>query len=466
VSTKLGFKALVEVNFTKQNACQSLVDLGACSMHESCIHQYKDGLECTESGKKGSIPVRVGPAQSLLQFMNDKHMQSNTSMPIKIGVLYSTSGVTSLVERTQLQATQLAVEEINAKGGVIGREIELICLDPACTPSNYPGMAEMLIREHGVRLIMGCYMSSTRKAVIPIVERQNALLFYATPYEGFEYSRNVFYAGAAPNQNILPLASYMLSHHGMRVALVGSDFVCPYESNRIMNELIQERGGEKANETYLPLNATLTDFRSVANRLIALSPDFIFSTVVGAGNSHLHRALADAGLNPFKTPVASHMSSETEIADIGADLAEGLITCAGYFESLPTAENQRVLALHKARFGDSGHTNVGWEAAYFQMHLLAKAISICESDDPTLLAHVLPGLEFDAPQGLVKIDEQNNHTYLNPRIGRCNSNGQFDVLASASELVRADPFVIAHTSPLWTADKDSNLGGLLPGVTP
>jgi branched-chain amino acid transport system substrate-binding protein len=403
--------------------------------------------------------------QYFLKIVNDKYMQSKTSMPIKIGVLYSTSGVTSLVEQTQLQATQLAVEKINATGGVIGREIELIYLDPACTPSNYPGMAEKLIREHGVRLIMGCYMSSTRKAVIPIVERQNALLFYATPYEGFEYSRNVFYAGAAPNQNILPLASYMLSHHGMRVAMVGSDFVCPYESNRIMNELIQERGGEKVIETYLPLYATLNDFKSVASRIKALSPDFIFSTVVGEGNAHLHRSLADAGLDPFKTPVASHMTSETEISAIGADLAEGLITCAGYFQSLSTPENTRVVALHKARFGDSGSTNVCWEAAYFQMHLLAKAISICEGDDPSLLAHVLPGLEFDAPQGRVKIDEQNNHTYLNPRIGRCNEKGQFDVLASASEWVRADPFVIAHTSPLWTAEKGSNLGSHLWGAT-
>jgi branched-chain amino acid transport system substrate-binding protein len=385
--------------------------------------------------------------------MNDKHTPSSTSRPIRIGILYSSTGVTSLVERTQLQATQLAVEEINAAGGVIGREIELICLDPASTPRNYSGMAEHLIREHGVRLIMGCYMSSTRKAVIPIVERHNALLFYATPYEGFEYSRNVFYAGAAPNQNILPLASYMLSHHGTRVAMVGSDYVCPYESNRIMSELIHERGGEKINETYLPLNATLIDFQTVANRIKSLSPDFIFSTVVGAGNAHLHRALADAGLNPLKTPVASHMSSETEIAGIGADLAEGLITCASYFQTLPTAENHRIVALHKARFGDSGNTNVCWEAAYFQMHLLIKAIAKSESDDPTLLAQVLPGLEFDAPQGRIRIDEQNNHTYLHPRIGRCNSKGQFDVIANASELVRADPFVVAHTSPLWTSEK-------------
>jgi branched-chain amino acid transport system substrate-binding protein len=424
------------------------------------------GLNAPIRGGERSISVRSGPTQSLLKFRDVNYMQSKTSMPIKIGVLYSTSGVTSLVERTQLQATQLAVEEINATGGVNGREIQLIPLDPVCTPSNYADMAEKLIREYGVRLIMGCYMSSTRKAVIPIVERQNALLFYATPYEGFEYSRNVFYAGAAPNQNILPLASYMLSHYGMRVAMVGSDFVCPYESNRIMNELIQERGGEKVNETYLPLNATLNDFKSVASRIHALSPDFIFSTVVGAGNAHLQRALAYAGLDPFKTPVASHMSSETEIAAIGADLTEGLITCAGYFQSLPTVENLRVMTLQKARFGDSGSMNVCWEAAYLQMHLLAKAISICESDDPTLLSRILPGLEFEAPQGLVKIDEQNNHIYLTPRIGRCNSKGQFDVLASASELVRSDPFVIAHTSPLWTAEKNAHSNRLLLGETP
>lgn len=389
-------------------------------------------------------------------------MPSITSRPIKVGVLYSSTGVTSLIERTQLQATQLAVEEVNAAGGVIGREIALVCLDPASTPGNYPGMAEKLIREHGVRLIMGCYMSSTRKAVIPIVERHNALLFYATPYEGFEYSRNVFYAGAAPNQSILPLASYMLSHHGTRVAMVGSDYVCPHESNRIMSELIHERGGDKVHETYLPLNATLDDFKSVANQIKAQSPDFIFSTVVGEGNVHFHRALADAGLHPSRMPIASHMSSETEVAGMGADLAEGLITCASYFQSLPTPENRRVVAAQRARFGGSCNTNVCWEAAYSQMHLLATAISQSGSEDPTLLAQALPGLEFGAPQGRIRIDEHNNHMYMHPRIGRSNRSGQFDVLASATDLVRADPFVVAHIAPSWTSEDNLSVdSGLL-----
>lgn len=377
-------------------------------------------------------------------------MPSPDSSPIKIGVLYSTTGVTSTAERTQQQATRLAAEEVNAAGGVLGRELQLVLLDPACSTRRYASLADELIVEHGVRLIMGCHMSSARKAVIPIVERHNALLFYATPYEGFEYSRNVFYAGAAPNQNILPLAGYMLAHHGSRVALIGSDYVCPYESNRIISDLIHERGGKKVTEVYVPLDAALDNFRDVALRIRAQRPDFIFSTVVGSGIALLHRALADAGVDRDAMPVASHMTSEAEIAAMGADLGEGLITCASYFQSLPSAANQGAVARQRARFGDAAGTNMCWEAAYFQLHLLADAMRRARSDDPTRVARVLPGLEFDAPQGRVRIDEHNNHTHLHARIGRCNRAGQFDVLASAPERVKADPYVVSHHAPAWS----------------
>lgn len=373
----------------------------------------------------------------------------HASAPIQIGVLYATSGVTSAVETTQQQATLLAIAEISAAGGVLGRELQPVCVDPACTPRQYAAFSESLILEHGVRLIMGCYMSSTRKAVIPVVERHNALLFYATPYEGFEFSRNVFYAGAAPNQNILPLAAYMLSRHGPRVAMVGSDYICPYESNRVLTDLLVERRGEKVCEAYLPLDAPYTAFREVAAHIAARRPDFIFSTVVGAGIVHLHRALAEAGLDPYATPVASHMSSESEVAAMGNDLAEGLITCASYYQSIDSAENRRALALHHARFGLTSVPNVCWEAAYFQMHLLAEAIRSAGSAEPTHVARVMPGLEFEAPQGRVRVDEHNNHTSLHPRIGRCNARGQFDVLAAAPQRVLADPYVVSHSLPGW-----------------
>jgi branched-chain amino acid transport system substrate-binding protein len=380
-----------------------------------------------------------------------------TSAPIKIGVLYSRSGVTSAAETTQLQATMLAAEEINRAGGVSGREIELVCLDPQCQPRRHAELAEQLILEHRVRIIVGCYMSSTRKAVIPIVERHNALLFYATPYEGFEYSRNVIYTGAAPNQNTLPLAGFMLSQFGSRVSMIGSDYVCPYESNRVMSDLILERGGEKVDETYLPLDAPWESYLDVANRIKQRSPDFIFSTVVGEGIPHLYRAFAHVGLDPYRMPIASHMTSEAEIAVMGNDLAQGHITSAAYFQSIDTAENLAALARYQARFGADQPTNMCWEAAYFQMHLLADAIRRVGAEDPTLLLRVLPGLEFEAPQGRVRIDEHNNHTYLHPLIGRVNAHGRFDIIGRAPERVKADPYVVSHITPEWTAHAHSEL---------
>jgi branched-chain amino acid transport system substrate-binding protein len=377
--------------------------------------------------------------------------------PIKIGVLYSTTGVTSTVEETQQRAVIMAAEEVNRDGGVLGREIELVCVNPESNPRRYAGLAEQLILEHDVRLLFGCYMSSTRKAVIPIVERHNALLFYATPYEGFEYSRNVIYAGAAPNQNSLPLAGFMLSNFGSRVWMVGSDYICPYESNRVMSDLILERGGEKISETYLPLDATWESYLDVARRIKSAMPDFIFSTVVGEGITLLHRAFAAVGLDPYAVPIASHMTSEAEIAIMGAELAEGHITCAAYFQSVDTPENRHAIARYRERFGEQLVTNMCWEAAYFQMHMLADAIRRVGSDDPEHLLRVLPGLEYDAPQGRVRIDEHNHHTYLQPRIGRANAHGQFDILVSAPERAKADPYVVSHSTPDWLNTMGKNV---------
>ncbi len=379
------------------------------------------------------------------------------SDPIRIGVLYSRSGVTSAAETSQLQATMLAIDELNRAGGVNGREIELVCLDPQCQPRRYAELAEQLILEHRVRLIVGCYMSSTRKAVIPIVERHNALLFYATPYEGFEYSRNVIYTGAAPNQNTLPLAGFMLTNYGSRVSMIGSDYVCPYESNRVMSDLILERGGEKVDETYLPLDARWEHYLEAARRIKQRLPDFIFSTVVGEGIPLLYRAFAHVGLDPYRMPIASHMTSEADVAVMGHDVAEGHITSAAYFQSVDTAANRGAVARYQARFGDDQTTNMCWEAAYFQMHLLADAMRRVGSDDPTLLLRVLPGLEFDAPQGRVRIDEHNHHTYLHPLIGRVDAHGRFEIIGRAPERVKADPYVVSHSPPRWTSEARPDL---------
>ncbi len=367
-------------------------------------------------------------------------------------MLFSQTGVTGVIENTQRMGTLLAAEEINAAGGINGRALQLVGYDPESSPARYQALAERLLLEDRVRIILGCYMSSTRKALIPVVERNNALLLYPTLYEGFEYSRNVFYTGAAPNQNSVQLAEFMLRRFGSRVYMVGSDYIYPYESNRIMSDLIAERGGEKVAEVYLPLDAVWDNYLAIAKKIKASSPDFIFSTVVGDGTALLHRAYAKVGIDPARIPLASLTTSEAEIQQMGADIAEGHITSAPYFQSVASAVNLRCVAAHKARFGETQVTNQCWEAAYAQTHLLADAMRRAESEDVADLLRVLPGSEFAAPQGRIRIDDHNHHSYLHPRIGRVTAQGQFEIVEEARRWVRPDPYLVSHTLQDWSAN--------------
>jgi branched-chain amino acid transport system substrate-binding protein len=376
---------------------------------------------------------------------------STTAEPIRLGVLFSETGVTSVIERSERMGTLLAVEEINESGGIAGRPLELLSYDPESDPARYRQLAEKLILEDGVRLILGCYMSSTRKAVIPIVEKWNALLMYPTLYEGFEYSRDVIYTGAAPNQNSVQLAEFMMRNFGSRVFMVGSEYIYPYESNRIMSDLVLERGGEKVAEHYLPLDASWEDYLAIGKRIKQLAPDFVFSTVVGDGTALLHRAYAKVGLDPARMPIASLTTCEAEVQQMGAEVAEGHITSAVYFQSLPSELNVRCVAKCRQRFGDDVVTNMCWEAAYFQTHLLANALRRAQTDRVREVLRLLPGSEFEAPQGLVRIDEDNHHTYLRPRIGRVNAKGQFDIVEEATSWVRPDPYLVEHTLKDWSS---------------
>jgi branched-chain amino acid transport system substrate-binding protein len=377
-------------------------------------------------------------------------MTDTSSAPIRVGMLFSETGVTSVIETSQRLGTLLAVHEINASSGIHGRELKLVNYDPQSRPASYRQLAEHLIVDDGVRVILGCYMSSTRKAVLPVLERWNALLLYPTLYEGFEYSRHVVYTGAAPNQNSVQLAEFMMRTFGSRVFMVGSDYLYPYESNRIMSDLILEGGGEKVGEVYLPLDAQREDFRAVVKRIKSLQPDFIFSTVVGEGTAMLYQAYAEAGLDPSRMPIASLTTSEAEVQQMGAQYAAGHITSAPYFQSIDSDVNRRLVESFHRRFGDDKVANQCWEAAYFQTHLLANAMRRVDPGDIEALLRVLPGSEFEAPQGRVRIDEHNHHTYLRPRIGRGDGKGQFEILEEARSWVRPDPYLVSHTLEDWS----------------
>ena len=372
--------------------------------------------------------------------------------PVRVGILYSATGTTSTIGQSQLQGAQLAIDEINEAGGLLGRELVAVRYDPASTPARYAALAEQLIVRDGINVIFGCYMSSSRKAVIPIVEKWNKLLFYPTLYEGFEFSGNVIYTGAAPNQNSVQLADYMTSSFGARVYLIGSDYIYPYESNRIMGELVmQHPDSDKLGEHYLPLDATERDYAAIMQDIRARQPDFIFSTVVGDSTASLYRAYADAGFNPQTMPIASLTTSEAEIAQMGADVASGHFTAAPYFQSIDSTANARCLARLRQRLGDDCRPNLCWEAAYFQMHLFANAFRQAGSDRiGELLPHLL-GSEFDAPQGRIRLDPDNHHTWLHPRVGRANAQGGFTIVRQATRAVSPDPYLVTHSLGDWTA---------------
>src|ERR1700744_2238562 len=187
----------------------------------------------------------------------------DNSGPWRLGVLFSQTGVTQAIEGTQLNATLLAIEEINASGGILGRAIEPVMYDPGSDPKKFRAFAERLFQVDKVKLLFGCYMSSTRKAVLPVVEAHRGLLFYPTLYEGFEYSRHCIYTGAAPNQNSMQLAKFLLSAYGNRFLFVGSDYIYPYESNRLMADFVAQGRGKVLDEIYVPLAATSRDFDKV-----------------------------------------------------------------------------------------------------------------------------------------------------------------------------------------------------------
>ncbi len=376
--------------------------------------------------------------------------------PVRVGILFSETGVTSTIGLSQLQGALLGIEEINEAGGIDGRELVAVRYDPQSQPARYADLAERLIVQDGVNVIFGCYMSSSRKAVIPVVEKWNKLLFYPTLYEGFEYSGNVIYTGAAPNQNSVQLAEFMTANFGARVYLIGSDYIYPYESNRIMGELVLQRpGSEKLAERYMALDATEKDYAAVIADIRNKRPDFIFSTVVGESTAALYRAYAEAGFDPKTMPIASLTTSEAEISQMARGVAAGHYTSAPYFQSIQSDANRRCLTRLRQHFGDGSVPNLCWESSYFQMHIFANALR--QSDDEgiaRLLPHIL-GSEFDAPQGRVKIDPTNHHTCLYPRIGRVNVDGQFTIVRQATRSVYPDPYLVTHSLGDWTAKLDT-----------
>ncbi len=368
---------------------------------------------------------------------------------IEIGVLFSETGVTAVVEETQRRAVLLAIDEINAAGGVSGRELKAIAPDPGSDPRRFRSEVSRLL-ERGVQIIFGCYMSSERRAVLPLIEQHEGLLFYPTLYEGFEFSPACIYSGAAPNQNSLGLARYLTDQVDERFLFVGSNYVFPYESNRIMRDLLQNRGAKIVDERYLPMSPKAGDIDEIIAIIRKHAPITVFSTVVGDGAARFYRAYDAAGFDRSKMPIASLTTGEPELRAIGAEAAELHITSAPYFSSISRPENQRFVTRYREKHGPDAPISACTEAAYFQVHLFAEAARRAEAFDPKSVISALPTFTFDAPQGPVRIDASTNHTYLWPRLAQIESGGAFRIIEEAQAPVRPDPYMIEPQPVGWS----------------
>jgi ABC-type branched-subunit amino acid transport system substrate-binding protein len=360
------------------------------------------------------------------------------SDPWRVGVLFSRAGLTAVTETEHFLGTALAIQEINQAGGILGREIEVVAYDPESDPVTYRRLADRLLTEDGISVIFGCSSSAQRKAVLPAIERRNGLLWYPSLYEGFEYSPNVIYTGASPNQNSFPLAEYLVRNHGRRVFLVGSDYVYPRESNRIMRDLVESYGGEIVDEVYTPMDATESCLRDLLARIKQQAPNVVFSTVVGRAAQNFYRLYREAGLDPATLPIASLTMAEGEVQAIGAALCEGHITTDDF----------------RRAFGPDRPVSMWSAGAYAQVRLFALALERAGTLDTQRLVEAALGLSFEAPEGTIQIDPDNNHTWLTPRIGRLRRDGGFDVVWEAKTAVKPDPYLAV--SPLgarWIGDE-------------
>ena len=392
--------------------------------------------------------------QSLVKGETMVSSHASRSDPWRVGVLFSRTGLTAVTETEHFLGTALAIQEINEAGGVLGREIEVVAYDPESDPVTYRRLADRLLTEDGISVIFGCSSSAERKAVLPAIERRNGLLWYPSLYEGFEYSPNVIYTGASPNQNSFPLAEYLVRNHGRRVFLVGSDYVYPRESNRIMRDLVESYGGEIVDEVYVPMDATEPCLRDMVARIKDRAPNVVFSTVVGRAAQSFYRLYRQAGFDPASLPIASLTMAEGEVQAIGAALCEGHITAATYFASLQGASNRRFADDFRRAFGPDRPISMWSAGAYAQVRLFAMALERAGTLDTQRLVEAALGLSFEAPEGTIRIDPDNNHTWLTPRIGRLRRDGGFDVIWEAKAAVKPDPYLAV--SPLgarWIGDE-------------
>jgi urea transport system substrate-binding protein len=397
--------------------------------------QVLAGLAVTAAAALPGISFAAPPATSVVNTTK----LAVTDTEVTVGQLHSATGTMAISETGSIQAERLAIEQINAMGGILGRKIKIIQEDGASDWPNFAEKAKKLLANDRVAAIFGCWTSASRKAVLPVVEKENGLLYYPTFYEGLEQSKNVIYTGQEATQQILAGLDWVVREKKSKTFfLVGSDYIWPRTSNKIARKHVENViKGEVVGEEYYPLGHT--QFGSLINKIKLKKPDVVFVDVVGGSTVAFFKQLKAAGVTGKTQVVLTLSVTEDEMLGIGGENAEGFYSSMKYFQSLDNPNNKKFVEAFKARYGANAVIGDVTQAAYLGPWLWKAAVEKAGSFDVNKVAAASPGIELKtAPEGYVKV-HANHHLWSKTRIGQIQKNGQFKVVFE-SDLIEPNPF--------------------------
>ena len=373
---------------------------------------------------------------------------------IKVGVLHSLSGTMAISETVLKDTVLMAIDDINAKGGVMGKKLEPVVVDPA---SNWPLFAEkakQLITQDKVAVVFGCWTSVSRKSVLPVFEQNNGLLFYPVQYEGEELSKNVFYTGAAPNQQAIPAVEYLMSKEGggaKRFVLLGTDYVYPRTTNKILRAFLKSKGVKESDimETYTPFGHS--DYQTIVADVKKFSTGgktAVISTINGDSNVPFYKELGNAGLKAKDVPVVAFSVGEEELRGVDAKPLVGHLAAWNYFQSVKNPANAAFIkqwkeyaVAKKLPNANTVVTNDPMEATYVGIHMWKQAVEKAKSTDTDKVIAAMGGQTFKAPSGYeLTMDKTNHHLHKPVMIGEIKGDGQFSVVWKTKGPIRAQPW--------------------------
>lgn len=368
--------------------------------------------------------------------------------PIVVGILHSLTGPIAISERSMVDAEVLALEEINASGGLLGRPVRWVIADGKSDWPTFAREAARLLEVDRVSAVFGCWTSASRKAVLPVFESADHLLVYPNAYEGLEQSKNVVYVGAAPNQQVIPAVQWCHATLGARrFLLVGSDYIWPRCVNAIAADQLTGLGAELVGELYVPFGSEAVE-EAVA-RVAADRPDVVLCTVVGTSGLRFFERLREAGITAEEVPVVTFAFAEDELRAMSPGAFVGHYAAWNYFQSIDSPENTGFVRRFKDRYGQDRVTSDVIAASYAAVKLWARAVEEAGTDDVLQARSALRDQSLDAPEGIIAVDPQTQHTWRPVSIGRFRDDGQFDIVWTSRTAVRPVPFPITRSRDEW-----------------